>query len=54
MFFESPLTAHNPLFYAHINFDVINVITILFFNKIKMIGMPLNIVYLQVHKNIYA
>ena len=24
MFFESPLTAHNPLFYAHINFDVIN------------------------------
>ena len=24
MFFESTLTAHNPLFYAHINFDVIH------------------------------
>ena len=24
MFFEIPFTAHNPLFYAHINFDVIN------------------------------
>ena len=24
MFFESPFTAHNPLFHAHINFDVIN------------------------------
>ena len=51
MFFESPLTAHNPLFYAHINFDVINLQwTILLVNKNKMIGMLLNIVYLQVHK----
>ena len=24
MFFESPFTAHDPLFHAHINFDVIN------------------------------
>ena len=54
MFFESTLTAHNPLFYAHINFDVINLQwTILLVNKNKMIGMLLNIVYLQVHKNIY-
>ena len=42
---------HNPLFFLLANCDGINYATSLLVSKIKMMGMLLNVVHRQVHKN---